>query len=184
MSVPSLLTVDDMEVKERVGQYDDEMRYKNYKVRRYDLNDVPVLEVSNLEGTWMVRIPYDSETYQMACMLIDAKEDNELIDVYLTNLQTVSGIPNGYYQQGVLLLTMCYMNPGLLSRSVFPGREQRQFRKDVRMLRKMFLEWAEESRRLRESRDEPDELEDYYLHKSEEVLAANDDGDLKNVGDY
>lgn len=166
----------------KVGDYDDEMRYHNYRIRRYDYNDIPVIEISDLEGAWMCRIPYDSETYQIANMLIDAKEDNELIDVFLTNLRTVSGIPNGYYHQAILMLTTCYINPSLLSGGMFPSKEQRQFRKDVKSLRRMFLDWDEERKRLDERRDEPGVYDDYYLHKSEDVLAAKDDDELRKIG--
>ena len=163
----------------RVGDYDDELRYKNYKIRRYDCNDIPVIEISDLEGAWMIRIPFDSDTYQVANMLIDTKEDNELIDVFLTNLRTVSGVPNGFYQQGIMLLTMCYVNPTLLYGGLFLSKEQKQFRKDVKMLRGKFLDWYAEWKSWEGRRDEPGVYDDYYLHKSEDVLSAKDEDELK-----
>jgi hypothetical protein len=165
----------------RVGDYDDELHYHNYKIKRYDHNDIPVIEISDLESAWMVRIPFDCETYQIANMLIDAKEDNELIDVFITNLRTVSGIPNGYYHQAILMLTMCYVNPSLLSGGMFLNKEQRQFRKDVKSLRKMFLGWYAERKELEDRREQPGVYDDYYLHRSEDVLAAKNDEELKKI---
>ena len=163
-----------------IDEYDDEIRHGNYKIRRYTHDDVPVMEISNLEGTWMLRIPYNFDSYNMLNLLFGADKDNEFIDLFFTNMMVASGIPNGYYHQAIMLVTACYMQPELLSQGMFPDKQQRQFRKDVKLLRKMFLDWASERDKYVGSLPEPGEKEDYYRWKSEKVLAEKSD-DIEKV---
>ena len=163
-----------------IDEYDDEIRHGNYKIRRYTHDDVPVMEISNLEGTWMLRIPYNFDSYNMLNLLFGADKDNEFIDLFFTNMMVASGIPNGYYHQAIMLVTACYMQPELLSQGMFPDKQQRQFRKDVKLLRKMFLDWASERDKYVGSLQEPGEKEDYYRWKSEKVLAEKSD-DIEKV---
>ena len=168
--------------QDTVGEYDDELRYKNWKIRRYDYNDVPVMEFSNLEGTWMVRVPYDCDTYNLANILIDRKEDNELIEVYLTNLMSLSMIPNGFYHQAVMMLGMAYIHPRLLSKTVVPDKMQRQYRKDWKRLMKAWMEWGKERDDMISSRDVNVD-EDYWRQRSEAILRGEDEESDKLVAE-
>ncbi len=162
-------------INTRVGMYDDERRYGNYVIRRYDKKDVPVIEITDLQGIWCVCIPYDSEVYSLANMLIDSGEETEIADVFITNLRMVTSIPNGFFHQAVMLLSMAYIRPYLLSDGLFVGKDVKQFRRDCKFLKKAFMKWsAERDEFVRRQDEDTNPGHDYWRNRAERILAGND----------
>ena len=159
--------------EDSVGSYDDDFRYKNWKIRRYDHEDVPVMEFSNLEGTWMVRVPYDCETYNLANLMRALKERNEIVDVYLTNLMTLSMIPNGYLHEAVMMLMMAYVNPSLVSDTMFPNKAQRTYRRDWKAVMKLLVAWGKEREEMMATRDVNVDQE-YWRQRAENIMRDDD----------
>lgn len=127
-----------------------EVRVGNFLVTLYSLEDVPVIEVSNMESTWLVRIPADFQMYGILNrLLLDMDDDDmkvrdnacEWLRMFFLNWQNVTGIPSGHYHQGILMLTCAYNRPELLKSSFFGAG--RDFMSDVKKLRKSFLKWAD-----------------------------------------
>lgn len=127
----------------------------NYKVSLYELQDVPVIDVSNIEGTWMVRIPVHFQMYGVLNRLLLESQDedsavreraNDWLGMFFLNWQNVTGIPNGYYHQALVLLSGAYADPSLLKSSFF-GRGK-AFYSDVKKLRQSFIKWHNESEKL------------------------------------
>lgn len=159
-----------------------EVRVGNYKVLLYSLDDVPVIDVMNLEGTWMVRIPVHFQMYGMLNRLLLELEDDdarirsnaeEWLKMFFMNWQNVTGIPNGHYHQGVMMLTACYADPSLL-KSSFWGKGK-DFHKSVKNLRLSFLEWAKERERLNAEAEKSVDIEKEALaDQSKQILDGND----------
>lgn len=125
----------------------------NYMVSNYAVGDMKVYEVSNLAKTWLVRLPADFQMYGILERLMkeyqsknkERKEKaQEVLDMFFMNWQNVTGVPNGYYHQAIVLLTAAYMKPELLGGGLFDNKEQRGFKRDITNLRKTFLQWHKE----------------------------------------
>lgn len=127
----------------------------NYIISMYEKDEVPVIEVSNSQGTWLVRVPVDFQMYGIVNRLLgDFQSDNEglrgnarsVLEMYFMNWQNVTGIPNGHYHQAIVMLTACYADPSLLKTSLI-GRGN-NFYKDVKTLKRAFLKWAVQREKL------------------------------------
>ena len=147
----------------------------NFKVWRSKKVDVEQINVSTLDDCWQIKIP---ETVEMFHLVTDLYGENTTerisqLEVIFSNMMYVSVVPNGYFQQGIQLLATVYSNPKLLTRR---DKGHRKILKDVKALRKGFLEWVsmyKDSTILDEPTDEEwerDELAD------ESVMILNDDG--------
>lgn len=157
-------------------------RVGNYKVAAYEHLGVPVFEVANLEDTWMVRIPVDFQMYGILNQLFGDFTGNdeavksaadEVLGMFFMNWQNVTGIPNGYYHQGLVLLTAAYAQPELLKAS-FWGKGK-QFHRDVKSLRNSFLEWHKAAERLEQEAEKSVDLEkEAYADQSKEILKASE----------
>lgn len=107
---------------------------------------VECIHVSDLDGSWSVRIP---ETYEMFGILMSLYNDStdELnialsaqaagaLSQLLSNMMFASVVGNGYYHRGLTLVATLYANPGLLSEE-----ERPQLKEEVEHLIGDFLEW-------------------------------------------
>lgn len=124
-------------------------RAGDFKVHFLEFDSVPVIEVSNLEGTWMVRVPVGFQMYGMLNRLMKESEDDdnrvrenaqEWLKMFFMNWQNVTGIPSGHYHQAIMMLTGAYVRPELLKSSYFGVGKK--FYADVKKLRLAFLKWA------------------------------------------
>ena len=116
------------------------------RVFRGEIGTVEALEVSSLDGAWMTRLMPGStmEALVSACLDDDGEApDAEWLETVLTNLMSVSSIPNGHFHQAVLMLVAAYCDPSLL-RGGLLDRRARAFRRDAARLRDAFLAWREE----------------------------------------
>lgn len=148
-------------MSEKEEQEVKEFRVGNFKVKAYLLNEVNVIEVMNLEGTWMVRVPEDFQMYGILNrMLLQTDDDdtkeraraNEWLHMFFMNWQNTTGIPSGHYHQAIMMLTACYAQPELL-KSSFWGKGK-DFHKSVKKLRQDFIKWANEREKLNSSANE------------------------------
>lgn len=138
----------------------NDIRVGNFKVLLHRVGGVPVAEVSNLEETWMVRIPSHFQMYGILNRLLLETDDDdadmranaeEWLKMFFMNWQNVTGIPNGHYHQAIVMLTGAYANPDLLKSSFFGIGKK--FFADVKKLRLAFLKWAKERSVLNKESD-------------------------------
>lgn len=115
------------------------------KVRKGEIGTVPAIELSNLDGSWCVRLAPGTQMESLVSSMLGEEEfiDNDWLGLVLTNLLDASSIPNGYYHQALMLVTAAYINPSLISGGKF-SRSRRAFNSDVKRLREAFLSWRKE----------------------------------------
>ena len=110
---------------------------------------IECINVSNLDGTWLVRIP---QTFEMFGMLTIAyqwanSENTEerrrgdgFIRTALSNMAYVSMVCNGFFHHGVEMIAAAYANPSLLQDT----EEGKNFIEDAKGTVERFLAWREE----------------------------------------
>ena len=78
-----------------------------------------VLHISDMDGTWGVKIP---QTYLSFTMIEEAYKDgnDEFLKTCLANMNFVTAITNGFYQQGVAMVGHAYLKPELLREDYKP----------------------------------------------------------------
>ena len=121
----------------------------------------------------MVRLMPGSQMEAVVSAHLDSGDSSEWLELMMMNLMQVSTIPNGYYHQGVMLLTAAYYNPALISGSFFRG-ESRRFLKDARKLREGFLSWYREAEKERELLYEDTDEADLRRLEAEKVLEGGE----------
>lgn len=131
---------------ERVGNF--KLWRGKYKVKTTDgTTEVDCVHISDLSGSWAVRIPATYEMYGILTgTFMDYKSDDDalkrrafgVLQTVLANMMYVSVIGNGYFQRGVEMLATVYANPSVLSKK---DDVHKDFLKDVKATVKEFLEW-------------------------------------------
>lgn len=136
--------------------------------------DIEAINISNLEGTWMIRIP---ETYEMFIMLMqsygwymsDNEEAKKRGEDYLTtvfsNMLWVSNITNGYYHEGVFMVGGAYADPTLLS----DKKKFKSFKDTADRVIKDYLSWRKTFDKVTQK-----ELSKEELKKDEQVQEIMD----------
>lgn len=145
-------------------------------VKSGKIGTIPCYEVSSLDGAWMTRFMPGSMMETMVSSVLGGDDGDEWLELVLTNLMQVSAIPNGYYHQGVFLLTAAYYRPELISGGIFSG-ERRRFLKDAKKLRDDFLSWYRETETQRAvlyEESEEDEKRDSYRLDAEKILEGRE----------
>lgn len=143
------------------------------KVKKGEIGTVPCYEVSSLDGAWMTRLMPGSLMEAMVSASLEGGDAGEWLELVLTNLMQVSMIPNGYYHQGIFLLTAAYYRPELISGGVF-NAERRRFLKDARKLRDGFLAWWRDAEKEREALDSEDDGHDLRALEVQEALGEQE----------
>lgn len=146
---------------ERVGNF--KLWRGKYKVKTADgSTEIDCVHVSDLAGSWAVRIPATYEMYGIITSTFsDYKSDDADLKrraqgILLTvfgNMMFASVVGNGYFQRGIEMLAMIYANPSVLSKK---DDVHKDFMKDVENTVKDFLEWREDYDR-KVSENEPSE---------------------------
>lgn len=110
---------------------------------------IECINVSNLDGTWLVRIP---QTFEMFGMLTIAyqwansenaeerRRGDGFIRTALSNMAYVSMVCNGFFHHGVEMIAAAYANPSLLQDT----EEGKNFIEDAKGTVERFLAWSEE----------------------------------------
>lgn len=104
------------------------------------------INVSILDGSWMVRIPHTFEQFAMlslayAWSLSEDKDEQvkgrEYLRTAISNMYYVSCICNGFFHHGVEMVTSAYVDPDLLKEN----ERNEAFLKDAKLTIERFLEW-------------------------------------------
>lgn len=107
------------------------------------------LSISTLVGEWLVRVPDTWEMFGQLCSaygdtLSDDKEKRAVGEAIVTNVCSnmlyVSSTANGYYLQGVKMLTAAFYNPDILREK----KKRRTLEQDVKSLIEQFLVWRKQ----------------------------------------
>lgn len=111
--------------------------------------NVECINVSDLDGTWLVRIP---QTYEMFGMLTVAyqwsqsedmeerRRGNGFIRTAISNMFYVSSVCNGFFHHGIEMVAAAYANPILLQDT----KEGQSFMADAKDSIERFLVWRKE----------------------------------------
>mgnify|MGYP007056194636 FL=1 len=124
------------------------------------------INVSNLDGTWQVKVPATMEMCAILSELYADEGKRDILAAYLSNMAFVTITGNGYFQRAVELCAIAYANPSLLTKK---DKQHKQFIKNVEALTKAFLEW----RKVYDERvkqDEPTERDDNQEETARQML--------------
>lgn len=164
------LTVNDVSTPEERAEAS--RKGKKIKVRQ---KDVDVLNISDLQGTWSVKIPPTYLAYPMIEQCY-AEGNDEFLHTYLANINFVTAISNGFYQRGVALVGHIYMNPEILRDGWKPekGPGHDDLMNEAKKVRDEFLHWydiAMEQERALHSREEDEKIlkEDETAERAMEI---------------
>lgn len=144
--------------------------------------NVECINVSDLDGTWLVRIP---QTYEMFGMLTVAyqwsqsedmeerRRGNGFIRTAISNMYYVSSVCNGFFHHGIEMVAAAYANPTLLQDT----KEGQSFMADAKESIERFLVWRKEyEKRVKEN--EPTEQDLHQEEIAEEAMKIlNGDGE-------
>lgn len=107
---------------------------------------IDCINVSILDGSWMVRIPQTFEQFAMFSLAYSwsLSEDREervkgtdYLRTAISNMYYVSCICNGFYHHGVEMVTSAYADPELLKEN----ERNEAFLKEAKQTIERFLEW-------------------------------------------
>lgn len=107
---------------------------------------IDCINVSILDGSWMVRIPQTFEQFAMLSLayswsLSEDKDEQvkgtDYLRTAISNMYYVSCICNGFYHHGVEMVTSAYADPDLLKEN----ERGVAFLKDAKQTIERFLEW-------------------------------------------
>ena len=144
--------------------------------------NVECINVSDLDGTWLVRIP---QTYEMFGMLTVAyqwsqsedmeerRRGNGFIRTAISNMFYVSSVCNGFFHHGIEMVAAAYANPTLLQDT----KEGQSFKADAKDSIERFLVWRKEyEKHVKEN--EPTEQDLHQEEIAEEAMEIlNGDGE-------
>jgi len=141
---------------------------------------IEAVNVSNLDGSWTVRVPQTFEMFGMLqsayawhCSDDDAirKRGDEFLSTVLANMQWASCVTNGHYHQALFMVATAYANPDLLR-----DRKQRKaFMKEWEGLADRFLKWRDEyDAFMRRQEKEYDPKDDEMAETAREELEKMD----------
>lgn len=154
--------------------YGKPAQFGNYRIWRgkypvgkgKDKDFIDQINVSNLDGTWQVKIPATMEMYAILTELYADEGKRENLAEYINNMAFVTITGNGYFQRAVELVAIAYANPSLLTKK---DKQHKAFVKNADALIKAFLEW----RKVYDERvklDEPTEQDDRNEETLEQML--------------
>lgn len=144
--------------------------------------DVECINVSNVEGTWCVRIPSTYEMFAVLNALYDdfSGEDKQrserastALSAILSNMAFSTTIGNGFYHRALGMVATCYACPDVLEEK----GKRKELKKDVDVLVADFLEWVH---LLRESKQgvvtDDDNKREEVADQAREILKEVEDG--------
>lgn len=154
---------------------EDDWRLSDNQVRRRvqkgEIGVVEALEISSLDGAWMVRLQPGSQMHSIIMAMLGDPESEEMLSMFITNIYHTSVIPNGYFHQALVLLLGAYYHPELLNGGMF-NSESRAFRRDAKAVRDKFLAWYEESKDVLAARGDSDRYDE--MRNTAEDLVKGD----------
>ena len=159
-----------VEQEERKIPYIGVARVGNFKLWKARVRErkSDVLHISDMDGTWGVKIP---QTYLSFTMIEEAyKEGNdEFLKTCLANMNFVTAITNGFYQQGVAMVGHAYMKPELLREDYKPetGPGHADLLDEAKKVCEGFLKWY----------DEVQQMQKEQAAQTGDILAGDDAAD-------
>ena len=127
------------------------VRVGNWKLWRSRCNTkasgIECVNVSTLDGAWMIRIPSTLEMYgwlsvayrdYMSDDTATKAQGEAVLVTVLSNILYSSSIVNGYYHRALELCATVYVHPQLLDRK---SSEHKDFVKELKRLSEEFLDW-------------------------------------------
>ena len=144
---------------------------------------VECINVSNLDGTWLIRIPQNFEMFGMLTIAYqwskseDAEERRRgegFIRTAFSNMAYVSMICNGFFHHGVEMVTAAYANPSLLQDT----DDGKKFLLDVKDTVERFLVWRNEYNK-HVAENEPTEQDLHLEEIAEEAMKILSDENKK-----
>lgn len=143
---------------------------------------IDCINVSILDGSWMVRIPQTFEQFAMLSLayswsLSEDKDEQvkgrDYLRTAISNMYYVSCICNGFFHHGVEMVTSAYADPDLLKEN----ERGVAFLKDAKLTIERFLEWRKGYDELVEA-GEPSDRElhqEEIAEKAMEILDGKED---------
>lgn len=145
----SNFTLDFMPTCEMLSE-EDRARLDRGEIRlKRQKENVECINISNMDGTWMTRIPQTYEMYGMLTMAWqwynsdnaeEKKRGEDYFSTVLSNMSYVSSIGNGFYHQALMMVATAYAYPALLS----DRKKSREFGREADSLVRDFLSWRKE----------------------------------------
>lgn len=99
-------------------------RFGNFKLwRSRSATGVEVINVSDVEGSWQVKIPSTFEMFAIISALYQdyssdfperRKKGEEALGRILSNMMYVTVVGNGYFHAAIMLVSACYAFPSYL----------------------------------------------------------------------
>lgn len=143
--------------------------------------NIDCINVSNLDGTWHVRIPQTFEMFGMLTVAYqwskseDAEERSrgeDFIRTVLSNMTYVSCICNGFYHHAIEMVTSAYATPSLLQDT----EEGKGFMLDVKGTMERFLAWRKEYEKYVSANQptEQDLRQEDIAEEAMEILSGNE----------
>lgn len=151
--------------------------------KRKSKTSVECINVSNLDGTWLIRIP---QTFEMFGMLTIAyqwansesaeehRRGEDFIRTVFSNMAYVSMICNGFFHHGVEMVSAAYANPSLLQDT----DDGKKFLLDVKDTVERFLVWRNEYNK-HVAENEPTEQDLHQEEIAEEAMKILSDENKK-----
>ena len=148
----------------RVGNFN---LWQSRKVigRGKERDEVAQINVSTLDGEWLVRIPATFEMYSMIHGLFMGGDDARLLSVF-TNMFSATVTANGYYQHAISLLSIVFCNPRFLEEGT---KDNADLLSDIEKLKKGFLAWRAEYEKF-VAKNEPTAEDMKYDQIAEDLL--------------
>lgn len=147
--------------------------------------DIEAINISNLDGSWMTRIPATFEMFTMISAMYESfcdpdpeeqKRGEDYLITVFSNMQWTTSISNGYYHQAVMMIATAYAHPELL-------RDKKMFKdfgKEWQDLIKQFLAWRAEFDKMMAARaKDVDDKEDQRVAQIMDELEEQGDGKEK-----
>lgn len=144
---------------------------------------IDCINVSILDGSWMVRIPQTFEQFAMLSLayswsLSEDKDEQvkglDYLRTAISNMYYVSCICNGFFHHGVEMVTSAYADPDLLKEN----ERGVAFLKDAKQTIERFMEWRKGYDKLVEA-GEPSDRELHQDEIAEQAMEILADGDKK-----
>lgn len=137
--------------------------------------NIECIYVSNLDGSWMVRIPATWEMFSILTMTYnDYTSDDEVVKsrgeivlrTLLSNMNYATAIGNGFFQRALELIVTAYAHPSLLEK-----KHRKGLVSDAKTLIKKFIKWRNGYDEYVEDSydDEQDEKEELAEQVSDEI---------------
>lgn len=132
------------------------VRIGNFKIgkakeRKKGKVDVDTIRISDMAGTWAVKIPQTYLAYPMIEQCY--KEGNEeFLHTIISNMNFVCAIANGFYQRGVAMVGHAYLKPELLQEGYRPetGPGHADLMDEVKKICEGFLKWYADVQKMQQ----------------------------------